>query len=207
MTIIAVANIKGGVGKTTTALNLGIMANLAGRDCLLIDADKQGSLIDALAQRPDDIKPIPVAHYTDGQTLRNQVNLAKAKYSDIVIDVGGRDTSCLRAALVVADIVLIPYLATSLTVWVLDQLAELITEARGARDIRALAFLTMVTARDTNNAEASAACPDGIEFLACPVGRRKIFSETAGRGLAVIEANADAKSTAEINALYSALFL
>lgn len=207
MTIIAVANIKGGVGKTTTALNLGIMANLKGRDCLLIDADKQGSLIDALSQRPDNLKPIPVAHYVDGQTLRKQVELAKAKYSDIVIDVGGRDTSCLRAALVVADVVLIPYQATSMTCWVLEQMAELINEARGACDIKAMAFLTMVAARDTNNAEAETACPDGIEFLACPVGRRKIFSETAGRGIAVIESTADKKSEVEIESLYQSLFV
>jgi chromosome partitioning protein len=207
MTIIAIGNIKGGVGKTTTALNIGIMANLAGKDCLLVDADKQSSLVEALSQRPDTLKQVPVAHYTDGQTLRNQVNLAKTRYSDIVIDVGGRDTSCLRAALVIADIVLIPYQATSMTCWVLDQMAELIQEARGARDIRAMAFLTMLAARDTNNIEAEQACPDGIEFLDCPVGRRKSFSETAGRGLAVIEANTgDVKSEMEINALYRSLF-
>ena len=52
--VVAIANQKGGTGKTTTAASLGVALAMSGKRVLLIDADPQGDLTASLGWRNPD---------------------------------------------------------------------------------------------------------------------------------------------------------
>lgn len=210
--IITVGSTKGGVGKTTLALNIAIARALAGRDVWLIDADRQGTASTALAIRGEAGKQpaIATAHYPDGSQLRTQLLHQRGKFQDIVIDAGGRDSTALRAALVLSDLVLVPFQPRSIDVWAVADIATLIEEARAVRDgLQALGVLNMADTAGSDNEDAAAALIDypAINYLATPIRRRKSIANAAGNGMSVLEQTPrDDKAIAELNALIQAIY-
>lgn len=212
--IVTVGNTKGGVGKTTLAVNIAIARTLAGRDVWLIDGDRQGTAQTAIAIRAEaGHQPgIACATYPDGPTLRSQVQQQREKYDDIIIDAGGRDSTALRAALILSDVLLVPFQPRSYDVWALEDIAALIEEARSVRDgLRAYAILNCAdpgeASADNVGAEEAVAQVPQLELLNAPIRRRKSFSNAAGQGLSVLEAKPlDRKACDELHALMHALF-
>ncbi|MGL5334622.1 MAG: AAA family ATPase [Enterovibrio sp.] len=212
--IITIGNTKGGVGKTTIAVNIAIARALAGRDVLLIDGDRQGTAQTAISIRAESgfAPGIACATYPDGPTLRSQVLQQKNKFDDVIIDAGGRDSTALRAALVLSDVLLVPFQPRSYDVWALNDIAALVDEARSVRDgLRCCAVLNCADPgeKSTDNNEAALAVSEvpQFEYLPTPLRRRKAFSNAAGAGQCVLELKpVDAKANAELGALINMLF-
>lgn len=210
--IVTVGNTKGGVGKTTAALNIAIARALAGKEVWLIDGDRQGTAQTAIGIRGDRQPGIACATYPDGHVLRSQLQQQQKKFDDVVIDAGGRDSTALRAALTLTDVLLIPFQPRSFDVWSLSQIAVLIDEARAVRDgLCAYAILNCADSGEnsTDNTEAAEAVADfpQIELLATPLRRRKAYANAAGQGLSVLEYKpVDRKAVDELNALIEALY-
>jgi chromosome partitioning protein len=108
--IVIVGNTKGGVGKTTLAVQIALARQTAGRAVLLIDADRQGSAQSAATMRAEGGRTPPLAcvQLADGRLLRAQLSPLAGKHDDTIIDAGGRDNEALRLALARSDLLVVP---------------------------------------------------------------------------------------------------
>ena len=189
--ILTVGNIKGGVGKTTLAVNLAIARATAGSDVLLVDGDEQQTAITFTDLRSEQLeRPGYTAVSLQGAALRIQVRQLAPKYDDVIIDVGGRDTGSLRAALTISETLLIPVQPRTFDIWAIDQIAVMVNEAREFNEhLRAIMVLNAADAQGRDNEDAAAALREiaGLELAPVLIGRRKAFPNAAATGRGVQE--------------------
>ena len=209
--ILTVGNTKGGVGKTTIAVNLAILRVSAGREVLLVDGDEQGTASLFSQLRAEQVGAVGyTAVNLKGAAVRTQVQQMQGKYDDVIIDVGGRDTGSLRAALTVSNVLLVPVQPRSFDLWALDQVAELAKEAATINPtLRVLAFLNGADAQGRDNAEALEAMAgvSGVEVASTVLVRRKAYPNAAAAGRSITEmALKDAKAIEELTALAEMAF-
>jgi chromosome partitioning protein len=210
--IVVLAQTKGGVGKSTLAVNFAVERSRAGRDVLLVDADEQATATDFTMLRTEQLgMPGYTAVALSGPAVRTQVLQMQPKYGDIIIDASGRDTAGLRAALIVADVALVPFQPRSFDLWTFDKVSALITEARQYRDalLRAVAILNFADPVGGDNAEAAEVLTGNevIAYLDAPIGRRKAFPNAVSEGRGVCELKRqDPKASAEMATLVHAVF-
>jgi chromosome partitioning protein len=205
--VIVVGGIKGGSGKTTIATNLAVIRSAESRDVLLmIDADDQETATDFTILRNE--RTEGNAGYTSiklaGPAVRTQTLRLEGKYQDIIIDTGGRDTTSQRAALTLADLLLVPFVPRSFDIWTLEKVGALVGEMQPANlKPKAFAFLNRAEARGQDNDEAISFLRESpaLGFIDTPIGSRKAFSN------AVTELRPpDQKAIDEVLMLYRYIF-
>ncbi len=210
--IITVGSTKGGVGKSTLAIQLALARTLRGFPVLLVDGDRQGSAQAAIAARADAgrLPGVACVHYPDERLLRAQVQQQAPSYDTVIVDVGGRDSAALRMALLLTDLLIVPVVPRSLDVWAFADMAGLVDGAQEARADRgrpplcATALLNMADPTGSDNGEAIVALKEFAQFavLNPVIRRRKAYANAAGLGLAVTEMSPrDRKACEEIEKL------
>lgn len=209
--IVVIGGVKGGSGKTTAATNLAVIRANDGHDVLLVDADDQESAY-SFSQVRSETKPgssLSCIKLT-GVPVGRECRKLATKYSDIIIDTGGRDTASQRSALSVADLALIPFKPRSLDVWTLGQAAQIITEAMSVNEkLCAATFLSMADAQGADNRDAAQVLEevDVLAYSELSLGHRKAYANAAASGLAVTELKpSDWKADKEIKELYAYVF-
>lgn len=210
--LLVVGGIKGGSGKTTLVTNLAILRAAAGKKVLLVDADEQRSASDWSDQRTE-LTSSPIQFVTIsliGKSIHSQLLKLKNDFDDIIVDVGGRDTTSQRSALTVADIFLVPFKPRSFDVWTIGSLKTMLGEVNAINhNLKAYAIINQADSKGNDNIEALEILNSchGLECIPFTIGQRKAFANAATDGLGVVEMKiSDKKANSEIESLYKYIY-
>ncbi len=139
--VIALANQKGGVAKTTTSINLAFGLSLRGYDVLLVDGDPQASSLEWATVRDEaDIDLNMTVIGVPKTNLAKEVAKLKTKYDFVIIDGAGRQSELTRLALVACDIAIVPNTTSPLDAWATKATIASINEIQSYRDFSAYFF-------------------------------------------------------------------
>lgn len=197
---IAVAQLKGGSGKSTVATNL---AGYLAKEMKvgLIDADQpQGTSASWATLRAGDQLTLATPHNA-GELVQAAQSL-DSTCDVVIIDLPPRLHEISKAALIISDLVTIPVSGSAPEVWAVQDMLELISQAKEkAPKLKArLVWNKYRDTREQNEIIGAVTKQLGIKAMAAHLGNRAAYSAAIGRGLTVGEWP-DQKARAEMAAL------
>ena len=202
MPTISLLNQKGGVGKTTLALNLAASFALAGESVLFIDADPQGSGLDWAAAR-EHKPPFNVVAFPKNTLHRDIPSLAQP-YGWTFIDGPPLASDIARSAILASELVIVPIPPSPLDVWSAKKIVDLIGEAALMKPNLKSAFAinrkvaSTAIGRDFRESLTGAY---SLPIFETEVSMRTVFAVSANHGLSVIEAEPKGAAAEEIKQL------
>jgi len=202
--IVALLNQKGGVGKTTLALNLAGRWADQGRRVTVLDADPQASALDWAQARHH--AGLPRAFGVVGlprDTLHHEAADLARGVDHLVIDGPPRVAALMRSALLAADLVVVPVQPSPLDGWASAEMLRLIEEARVFRPaLRARFVLNRCGARTLIAREtAQALARQDTGALVHTIGQRVLFAEAMQSGHVAAELEPTGAAAREIAAV------
>jgi chromosome partitioning protein len=191
----AVLNTKGGVGKTTVAVHLATGLSrrkaTAGASALLIDGDPQASAASWAAWRREATSAVggPITVRLAGRAIVDEGRRLAMGHMDTVVDVGGQDSAGLRAALMFAEVAIVPVGASALDAAAITDLLEVVELARDLNpELRVKVLLARIDQRTRDAADMLPyLCELGLQVLDVRVRERVAYRRAVGAGLVVSE--------------------
>lgn len=209
--VIVFGGEKGGTGKTTLSTNITAMLAKRGKEVLLIDTDKQESASSWACTRT--VLPRIPCILKFGSSVREEIQHLKTKYSNIVVDCGGRDSTEFRAALLVADKAIIPMRPTQFDLWTIGKVNSMLADVLQINPT--LKAFIVINASSTNpsvteSSDAKEYAAEEFEHISVTnavIKDRIAFHKAASDGKSVEEIlPIDQKAVAELKSLYEEIF-
>ena len=209
--IIVCGGIKGGTGKTTIASNLTALRART-HDVLLVDADEQESATIFTSIRKSGRPDLPqfTSIILRDEQVRRELERLVDRYDDVVIDTGGRDTRSQRAALSIANMLLLPFNPRSLDIWTIENVETLLKDIWTINPtLKAVSLLNRADVQGSDNADTIdiLSSLEGISFSGVSLVNRKAYGRATAQGLAIPELKQrDPKAENEIRTLFKHVF-